>query len=155
VTTFRVCPVPADYLGGIRARGIDDFGNAIVARQAQGGEPLRCCLRDAEAGEQIALMAYQPSSIGGAYAEVGPIFIHAEACRGWTGKGYPEGVRHRQQLLRAYDATGSQVDNLIVEPGQAETGINTLLADPDVSFVHSRNVLAGCWMFAVAREAAG
>jgi hypothetical protein len=151
VITFRVCPVPADYLGGVRARGIDDFGNPVVAREAQGGEPLRCCLRDADVGEQIALMAYQPSSIGGPYAEVGPIFIHADACRGWTGDGYPDGVLHRQQLLRAYDATGSQVDNLIVEPGQAETGINTLLADPGVSFVHSRNVLAGCWMFAVTR----
>ena len=74
---------------------------------------------------------------------------------GWTGDGYPDGVRHRQQLLRAYDTTGNQVDNLIVEPGEAETGIDALLSILTCRSLHSRNVLAGCWMFAITREAAG
>lgn len=116
------------------------------------GVPLRCCLRDAEAADEVALIAYQPSSVGGPYAEVGPIFIHVEECPGWSGIGYPDGVRHRQQLLRAYDEGGNQVDNIIVESGDAEAGIATLLANPDVSFLHSRNALPGCWMFAITRE---
>jgi hypothetical protein len=154
MTSFRIWPIAADHLDRIRTRGVDDFGNPFVARSAQAGLPLRCCLRDAEAGEQIALIAYQPSSVGGPYAEVGPIFIHAEVCLGWTGTGYPEGFRHRQQLLRAYDDGGNQLDNSIVEAGEAEAGIAALLENPEVSFLHSRNVLPGCWMFAITREGA-
>ncbi len=152
MSSFRVTPISAEYVGRVRERGADDFGNAVLSRADGGGEPLRCCLRDAVAGERIALIAYQPSSIGGPYAEVGPIFIHADACPGWAGTGYPEGVRHRQQLLRGYDEDGRQVDNLIVEPGEAEAGITALLARAEIAFLHSRNLLAGCWMFAVTRE---
>lgn len=154
MTTYRISPIPTDYLDRIRARGVDDFANPLNARGAVGGEPLRCCLRDAEPGEQIMLIAYQPSRLGGPYAEVGPIFVHAGGCPGWADTGYPDGFRHRQQLLRAYDEGGNQVDNIIVEPGEAETGITALLENPDVSFLHSRNVLAGCWMFAITRQPA-
>lgn len=154
MTTYRISPIPTDYLDRIRARGIDDFANPLNARGAGGGEPLRCCLRDAEPGEQITLIAYQPSRIGGPYAEVGPIFVHVERCPGWSGSGYPDGFRHRQQLLRGYDGAGNQVDNIIVEPGEVEAGITSLLANREVSYLHSRNVLAGCWMFAITRESA-
>jgi hypothetical protein len=153
MTTFHVSPVPAGTLARIRARGADDLGNPVVVRPAQEGDPLRCCLRDARAGEQVALIAYQPSSIGGPYAEIGPIFIHAAGCPGWNGGGYPDGFRHRQQLLRAYDESGAQLDNVIVEPGEAEGGLSRLLDRPEVAFVHSRNLLAGCYMFSVTRTA--
>src|SRR6476660_6361436 len=132
VKPFRVVPISGDHLVRIRARGVDDFDNPVVARPAEQGAPLRCCLRDAEAGEQVALIAYQPASVGGPYAEVGPIFVHAEACHGWTGDGYPDGVRHRQQLLRAYDGRGNQVDNVIAEPGGSEAAIVSLLSNPTV-----------------------
>ena len=156
MSTFRVTAIPSEYLSRIRARGRDDFGNPLVAgvNQEVGGPPLRCCLREAEEGERIALIAYQPSTIGGPYAEVGPVFVHADACPGWTGTEYPESYHHRVQLLRAYDQAGNQVDNIVVEPGQAEAGITDLLARPEIAFLHSRNLLAGCWMFTVTRAAA-
>lgn len=151
MTAFQVSPVPTGTLDRIRARGTDDLGNPVVAHPAEAGAPLRCCLRDADAGEQVALIAYQPSSIGGPYAEIGPIFIHATSCPGWSGGGYPDGFRHRQQLLRAYDESGSQVDNVIVKAGEAEAGISLLFDRPEVVFLHSRNVLAGCYMFEITR----
>jgi len=101
------------------------------------------------------LIAYQPSRIGGPYAEVGPVFVHAEPCPGWTGDGYPPGNVHRCQLLRAYDDVGNQVDKVVAEPGRSDDEIRRLLARPEVAFLHSRNVLAGCFMFAITREPAG
>lgn len=108
---FRVTALPADELDDIRSRGVDDFGNPLVVteNQGEGGAPLRCCLREAAVGEQVALLAYRPSTVGGAYAEVGPVFVHADRCPGWSGTGYPDGFRHRRQLLRAYDHAGRQV----------------------------------------------
>ena len=76
--------------------------------------------------------------------------MHAGACAGYADDDrYPEGFRGRNQLLRAYDARGRQVENVVVDGAAAERAITGLLARPDVAFLHSRNVLAGCYMFTV------
>ena len=151
MTTLRVSALPADHLDRVRDRGVDDFANPLVVtvNDDAGGTPLRCCLTEAAVGEEVALLAWRPSAIPGAYAEVGPVFIHAQPCPGPAGTGYPEGFRHRQQLLRAYDSQGRAVDNEIVNGAAAEGALHTLLARPDVAYIHSRNPLAGCYMFRV------
>jgi hypothetical protein len=150
-TGFRVAALPADELERIRARGVDDFGNLLEPVTVnRPGTPLRCCLREAEPGERVVLIAYRPATVGGPYAEVGPVFVHAEACGGYADEDrYPEGFRSRQQLLRAYDARGRQVENVVVDGPAAERAIRDLLGRPGVGYLHSRNVLAGCYMFAV------
>ena len=96
------------------------------------------------------LIAYRPATVGGPYAEIGPVFVHAEACTGYADEDrYPEGFRSRQQLLRAYDSRGRQVENVVVDGPAAERAINDLLGRAGVAYLHSRNVLAGCYMFAV------
>ena len=151
---FEIRPIPIAHLDRLRTRGQDDFGNPWVVRvDDEGGSPLRCCLRETRPGERIVLIGYQPSAVGGPYAEVGPVFVHAEACGGWSGPGYPAGLRHRQQLLRAYDGDGNQVDNILVESGEQEAGIEKLLSRPEVAFVHARNLMAGCFAFAIERAA--
>src|SRR3954452_24007357 len=73
-------PVPVTDLDRIRCNHHDDHGNPLVAQTAETGLPLRCCLRLSTAGERVALISYQPSAVGGPYAEVGPVFIHVEDC---------------------------------------------------------------------------
>jgi hypothetical protein len=150
--SFSISPIAPEYLDRIRAQGVDDFGNRLEPTTLEeAGAPLRCCLRDAKAGERVVLIAYRPSSIGGPYAEVGPVFIHAESCEGWSGDSWPAGFAHRHQLLRAYDEAGHQVENIVVAPGEQMAGVEKLLARPEIAFLHSRNLLAGCFMFTVAR----
>ena len=150
--SFRITAIPADELARIRAAGQDIQGNPFTSREAGGGEPLRCCLRPARTGERIALISYRPTGTAGAYAETGPVFVHAQPCEGYpTDGGWPPGFRDRQQVLRAYDAAGRIADAILVEGTEAEAGIAKLLADPEHVVVHSRNVLYGCYMFAVSR----
>jgi hypothetical protein len=55
--------------------------------------------------------AYTPPGTRGAYAERGPVFIHALACDGYlTPDRYPPALSHRQQVVRAYDADGQIAD---------------------------------------------
>jgi len=68
-------------------------------------------------------------------------------------------------VLRAYDARGRIADAILIDAADAderrladpaqvlapELGIAKLLADPAHVVVHSRNVLYGCYMFAVSR----
>jgi hypothetical protein len=148
---FTVSAVPPLDLHRIRTAHHDDFGNPLTPIVNRNDDtPLRCCLREATPGEQVALIAYRPSDRGGPYAEVGPVFIHAERCVGYPSiTEYPAGFRHRRQLFRAYDETGQQVHNQNVEPGCIDSVLADLIDRPDIAFIHSRNVLAGCYMFTI------
>jgi hypothetical protein len=146
--------IPAGELEKIRAAGRDEAGNPLALQiDAEGGSPLRCCLRPARPGERMLLIAYTPPGTAGAYAERGPVFIHADRCDGYlTPDRYPPELSNRQQVVRAYDRQGRIADGRPVADGrEAQTVIEQWLARPDVQLVHVRNVGYGCYNFAVAR----
>ena len=147
-------PIPAATLQQIRAAGVDEADNGLTAQvDHQGGNPLRCCMRESAPCERVLLIAFTPPGTRGPYAERGPVFIHAEPCGGYlTTDRYPPGLRHRQQVVRAYDRDGRIADGVLVTDGQhAMNVIGELLARPDVALVHLRNVGYGCYNFAVRR----
>ena len=151
-STFRVEAIPADTLDLIRTTGRDEAGNVPRERiDEEGGSPLRCCLRDAEPGERMLLIAYTPPGIAGPYAERGPVFIHAEPCAGYPDvHSYPQGLGHRRQIVRGYDHDGNMATATIVaDGGEAERELNTILSRPEIRVAHVRNVAAGCYNFAV------
>ncbi len=151
-TEFLYQAIPADELDAIRAAGQDEAGNPLAVQVIkEGGNPLRCCLRETRPGERVLLIAYTPPGTAGAYAERGPIFIHADRCEGYLTPGeYPPGLAHRQQVVRAYDRRGRIADGVLVADGrQAEAVIEELLSRPGVELVHLRNVGYGCYNFAV------
>lgn len=145
-------PIPAAVLHQFRAAGVDEAGNPLTVQvDIEGGSPLRCCLRESAPGERVLLIAYTPPGAHGAYAERGPVFIHAEPCDGYLTPGrYPPGLSHRQQVVRAYDHEGRITDGVLADDGaQAMPVIRELLARPEVALVHLRNVGYGCYNFAV------
>jgi hypothetical protein len=152
---FAIEALPAADLDDIRRAARDRHGNPLVCRvvsAADAGSPLRCCLREAAAGERIVLIAHSPRGGTGEYREVGPVFIHADKCAGYATPGrYPDGFRHRPQVFRAYDSHGRICDAVLVDGIDAERVIGELLARPDVAVVQSRNVLYGCYMFLISR----
>jgi Protein of unknown function (DUF1203) len=144
--------IAAGELDAIRAAGRDEAGNPLEVQVDQdGGAPLRCCLRETRPGEQMLLIAYTPPGTAGAYAERGPVFVHAERCDGYlTPSEYPPGLAQRQQVVRAYDGRGRIADGVLAADGQqAQAVIAELLGRPEVELVHLRNVGYGCYNFAV------
>ncbi|PZS19892.1 MAG: DUF1203 domain-containing protein [Pseudonocardiales bacterium] len=152
-TAFRIHAVAPDVLEQARGSGLDASGNPVAQVSAGGGEPLRCCLRDARPGEQLMLFGYEPPIPPSPYREVGAIFAHAQPCEGHPDSAaYPQGWRGRPQVLRGYDARG-WIHAATVHDGQhPEAALEELLADPEVVQVHSRNVAYGCYMFTVTRD---
>lgn len=170
--------VPDEDLRRWREHGRDDYGHPLVVRSGDAGNPLRCCLRDSTDEDAIVLVSYAPvrrsmewSSATGAtgstgsagvtsstcsspYDEVGPIFVHATECPGPEDDAtYPAVWVNRQQVLRAYDAAGSISGGLLLRPGDGrDEAARQLLADPSVAFVHSRNVVYGCYMLEIRRR---
>jgi hypothetical protein len=149
---FHIRPIPRRALDDVRARGVDVSGTPIVRLAAKGGEPLRCCLRNARAGEPLLLFGYEPPIGIGPYREIGAVFACASACTGPASDSrYPSDWIGKPQVLRAYDARGWIHDALVHDGREPEGAIDRLLGDPEVAQLHSRNVAYGCFMFVVTR----
>lgn len=127
-----------------------------VPATAGGGEPLRCCLRDAVEGEELLLFNYEPPLPGDAspYQEKGAVFTHAGECAGPASvTSYPPDWVGRRQALRAYDERGWIHPSTHVHDGtDPDAAIASVLAHPEVVEVHSRNLAYGCYMFRVTRR---
>jgi len=134
----------------IRSLAVRGDGVSVVA---SGGEPLRCCLRDASKGEELVLFNYTPPlPAPSPYEERGAVFAHAAACDGPESEAYPAGWVGRPQVLRAYDARGWIHPATRVHDGSDPEGvIAAVFSHPEVVEVHSRNLAYGCYMFAITR----
>jgi hypothetical protein len=162
--THEVRAIDPSVLERLRER--DDAG---LTRQPvtdpQGGAPLRCCLRRSAVGERIVLVSYAPlrrwaAQTGvdpGPYDECGPVFIHAEACAGPSGPGYPAALHGARRVLRAYSAEGRILGGTLLEipverAAEVDSALRGVFADPAVALVHVRAVEFGCFMVEIRRQ---
>jgi hypothetical protein len=144
-------------LGVVRTTGADGHGNQLQPFAATGqGEPLRCCLRYAEPGEEITLISYAPFERPSVWREVGPVYIHAAQCDGFTATGrLPEQLATGPRVLRTYraDETMNYEHNTVVtDEVDLEPIIERLLSKPDVATVHVRSLAPQCFLYAVAAD---
>jgi hypothetical protein len=153
MTMFQIHPIPTDILDRVRASGVDVSGTPLERIRAEGGEPLRCCLRNATAGEALILFGYEPPIGKSPYREIGAVFACADRCGGPAGGAtYPPDWRGKPQVLRAYDRRG-WIRNAEVHDGRdPESVIARLLADEETVQLHSRNIAYGCFLFVVTPE---
>jgi hypothetical protein len=146
---YTIHALPDDVLARMRTADPD---LAVDRTTARGGEPLRCCLRDAVADEALLLAGYEPPLPASPYAEKGAVFVHAEPCGGPDGAGYPNGWRDRPQVLRAYKANGwIHPANRVHDGTDPDAVIAEIFEHPTVERIHSRNIAYGCYMFEVRR----
>ncbi|MFG2800228.1 DUF1203 domain-containing protein [Streptomyces pseudovenezuelae] len=156
MTTYRARPVTPATLKELRTA--DDSGRPLSPfTDAEGGAPLRCCLRRSVPGERIALVSYAPlrrwaagtGAEPGAYDEQGPVFLHADECAGPDRRdGYPFADAHR--TVRRYSADGRILGGELVEKLDGDAFRNAF-DDPSVALVHVRAVEYGCFLYEVRR----
>ncbi|MEV7968997.1 DUF1203 domain-containing protein [Sphaerisporangium sp. NPDC088356] len=151
-TGFRIHVISPEELEKVREGG-DASARPAEHLLAEGGEPLRCCLRDARPGEEMILFGYEPVIPPSPYREIGAVLAHARACAGPVSTDrYPEDWYGRPQVLRAYDHRGWIHDTTRVHDGRdPQAVIAEMLSHPDVVRIHSRNVSYGCYMFEITR----
>lgn len=101
------------------------------------------------------MLSYQPSKGTGPYAEIGPIFIHAEQCEPYSQlERFPEDFSDRSLVVRAYAYDGRIVDAAVVDPGGAPARAAQFLSDSSIEEVHVRHVSYTCYDFKIVRAPA-
>ncbi|WP_422370265.1 DUF1203 domain-containing protein [Hoeflea sp.] len=140
-----------------RNGGADSYGNAPEHAVSDGkGVPCRRCMKMVARDEPYLVLAWRPFSRLHAYAETGPVFVHAETCApGTQHDDLPPFLESPDYILRAYDnaeriiyGTGGVVDRADIR-----ARLEQLLADPGVESVHIRSSRNNCYHCKAVRGA--
>ena len=151
-SNYRVIPLRTEVAEAARraaTSGAPD--HAVVIPDSPQGYPCRHCLRWAQPGERVILFPFAAIPPGRPYAEIGPIFVHAEPCERYTAtQEFPADFREAR-VFRAYNSKQDMIDAAVVNDRQPEAVIEKLLQNPEIAFVDVRSVTRGCYTFRIER----
>jgi hypothetical protein len=153
VATLRVVSIPEVAIARNRAAMRDDYGNELAAQDGEGA-PCRVCLRYGKPGERVILLSYKPFDAPTLYQELGPVFVHADACPAYPpDSGIPDDFARRPLIVRPYTADHRIADaQVLAQPGEAAIVASRMLEDPGVAYLHVRSASRGCYLFRLERR---
>jgi hypothetical protein len=137
-------PLPASPEGKVRRVVVDEAHSY----------PCRRCLRDAEPGERVLLLSYDPFPDGAEspYRQPGPIFVHERVCAHEPNGALPDQLTRRLLSVRSFDAGHLMLGGAVVDGSQLEATAERLLDDHDVSYLHVHNAGPGCFAVRIDRD---
>ncbi|MBL0940381.1 MAG: DUF1203 domain-containing protein [Gemmatimonadaceae bacterium] len=152
---FIVRPISRDITTEVRSTRLSPrYGHPVYQETARGTGPCRECLRAFVVGrDERVLFTYTPFNGELGIPQPGPVFIHAEACVGHFGLGYPDGLRGIPMAVQPYYAGGVIGSPIRLPPDKEELLLAALIGDPLVQFAHLRHAEAGCFVARVERAA--
>ena len=133
------------------AADIDVTGSEPVVVTDRHSTPCRRCLRDAEPGERVHLVSYDPFVTDSPYRSASPVFVHADPCAVYAGHAIPEQQRRRLLSVRAFDGEAMMRDAEVVDGIGLADALDRLFADSATAFVHVHNAGPGCFSVRVTR----
>ena len=145
-----------DLVETIRDGGADANGQVPERHVSDGsGLPCRHCLKEIEAGAPCPILAHRPFDDLHPYAELGPIFLHAETCpRHETDDGLPEVLINRHSALIKGYGTDNRIKygtGKIVETQDIAANASEIFQASDVSYIHVRSAQNNCYTCRIDR----
>ncbi len=154
--TPRFVALPSATVHALQAGASDANGQIPERRISNGaGVPCRHCLTQVASGEPYLVLAYRPFPSPQPYAELGPIFLHADACRRYAPEASvpPMFLAWPRLLIRGYGGDDRIVygTGQIVSTGELAQAADALLARPDIAYVHARSASNNCYQCRIER----
>src|SRR5690606_36878197 len=155
--TYRIAgldPAPFAPLWAMSDAELERHGARRLTADADHGFPCRVRLADARAGAPPLPVPHVHPAVGGPYRSglavcvrhgAGTAALHEDEC--------PPCFAGRTLSLRGFDKHGILAEARLSPPGEADTAIRALLADPRIAYINAHNAAAGC--FAARIERAG
>jgi hypothetical protein len=145
-TTFLVTGIDPAEADRLRAAG----GVTYVA-DCKPGFPCRQCLRDAEIGDEMLLLSYDPFTASSPYRCASPIFIHSTPCEPDDQEGLPVQLTSRTLSVRGFDNAAMMLDAALIEGDDLAKTIESLFDNPAIDHLHVHNASRGCFAARVGR----
>jgi hypothetical protein len=155
MTSIRFSSMPTDQARAYWAGAPDANGQEPEIHVSDGdGVPCRHCQQDVAKGETYLILAYRPFPKPQPYAEIGPIFLHADPCA-----RYPETdrtpvmfLKRESYLLKGYAGD----DRIVYGTGQIVGRPTSPRRRPGSStattaYVHVRSALNNCFACRIDR----
>lgn len=148
--------LPTDIVTAWRAGHPDANGQAPEPAISDGnGNRCRHCLQLIPKGAPYLIVAHRPFDTVQPYAEVGPLFICAEACARHEDDGtLPTAMTTSPDyLIKGYSADERIIygTGQIVTPDAMVDAARTLFADPKVAYIHIRSARNNCYQARIDR----
>jgi len=138
-------------------RGAPDANGQVPERQVSdgGGNPCRHCLEDIAAGEPMLVLAHRPFPAPQPYAELGPIFLHAEDCPRYRAEaGVPAMFGRREAILmRGYGSDDRIVygSGKVIPTEEIAAMARRLFERPEIAYIHLRSASNNCFQCRIER----
>jgi len=157
MSDFRIVAMPSEVAARLRSGGLDANGQQPERHISDGdGVPCRHCLTDVAKGEPFLILAYRPFPEPQPYAEIGPIFLHAEACRRYEDSSIPTMFLAREKLLiRGYGADNRIVygTGWVIPTADLAEAAASLFRRPEIAYAHLRSASNNCFQCRLERSA--
>ena len=156
MSSLRFIPLDSGLVQAWRG-GAPDANGQTPERQVSdgGGNPCRHCLDDIAGGAPMLVLAHRPFPAPQPYAELGPIFLHAEACPRYdAGAGVPAMfLRRHSILLRGYGADDRIVygTGKVIPTEEIESRAAFLFQRPEIAYLHLRSASNNCYQCRIER----
>lgn len=154
--TIHFTPIPTLIVRAYQAGGLDANGQTPERSVSDGdGNPCRHCLKMIPEGAAMLVLAHRPFPALQPYAELGPIFLCADACdAAIAGTDLPEMLTSPDYIVRGYGANDRIVYGTggVVSTDQIAAQASSKLADPNVAYVHVRSARNNCYQVRIDRD---
>ena len=155
MNTIQFIAIPTEIAASYRAGEPDANGQLPERHIAQSdGVPCRHCLQMIEIGQPYLIVGHRPFPEPQPYAEVGPIFLHAEQCeRGGETAEIPATMYSPSYIVRGYNAENRIIygTGSVVSTPEVPEHATKLLERHDVSYLHVRSAANNCFTCRIER----
>jgi hypothetical protein len=145
-------PAPFVPLWAMDDEELQRNGARRAVAEADRGFPCRVTLEDARAGEALLLVHHVHHDVAGPYRSAFAIFVRERAERAIYNDECPPCFEGRTLSLRGFDQKGALAEARLAAPGEADTAIRALLADPKIAYINAHNAAAGCFAARIERD---
>ena len=151
---MRFTPIPTDLVRHYQSGGADANGQMPERAISDGdGNPCRHCLTMIPEGAEMLILAHRPFPALQPYAELGPIFLCADACEAGGGEAVPEILASPDYILRGYSAADRIVygSGAVVATGRLADEVGARFEDERIAYLHVRSARNNCFQVRIDR----
>jgi Protein of unknown function (DUF1203) len=115
--------------------------------------PCRVTLEDRDIGESVLLLNHVSHDVANPYRASHAIFVtEGESTAAEYVNRIPPVFETRVLSLRGFHKAGMMADAILTQPGEADAGIRTLFANPEIETIHAHNATRGCFSARIERN---